>query len=332
MKKVLVGLVALALALAACGDDDGSSSGPESGAGFSVLAALGEVPAGIEGPIEVGDIAAAIELAGVTRTDGRDSESLSAWLMQVTGGPIEGGTAPVFVPVAEELGVMRWQLTEEFHEELGWSIVDVDWFVAAGHVPTRFAIAGGTFGDEALAGLPEVADGVVTAGEGDDYYMDLESRTAARILGDPLRLARDGDRIAISKSTRLVQMWLGGGPSLADDPDLASVAEVLDETGVVGAFLYPMGADEGPDVLALGLGWNVDGETPVVTVVHRFAGEASADEVRADWEEALTMDGRHELTDVTVDGQNAVVTLRVLGGPPSRTLHMMMDRTIPYGP
>lgn len=330
MKKVLLCFVALALALAACGEDDDAS--PDNAAGFSVLAALGEVPAGVEGMIETGDIAAALELAEITRTDARDGESVAAWLMRVTGVPVDGVAGPVFVPVATELGLTTAQRTDEFHDELGWSLVDVDWFIAAGQPPARFTVAGGQFQDSALEGLPEVAEGVVTAGEGDDHFVDLQGRTAARPLGDPLRLARDGERIAMSKSTPLVQRWLEGGQSLADDPDLAAVAEVLDEVGSIGAFLYAIGAPEGSDVLGFGIGWNVDGETPVITVVHRFVGEPSADAVRADWEEALVRDSGHELADVQVDGQNAVVSLRVVGGSPGRILGMMMDRSLPYGP
>ncbi len=330
MKKVFSCLFVLVLALAACGDDDGDSAG--SGGDFSVMAALGEVPAGLESMIEMGDIAAALELAGVTRTDSLDGESVVSWLMPITGGPVDGGPSPVFVPMAEELGFSRAQVTDEFHDELGWSLVNVDWFVAAGQPPTRFAVARGQFGDSALDGLPEVADGVVTAGEGDDYYMDLEARTAARILGDPLRLARDGDRIALSKSTPLVETWLQGGDTMADHPDLAAIAGVLDDVGVVGAVLY---AEEGAsDVVALGLGWSVDGETPVVTAVHRFGVEASEDEVRAEWERALenpAVDGL-ELADVSVDGETAVVTLRVTAGPPARVLNMMYDRSLPFGP
>lgn len=334
MKKVLSCFFALTLALAACGDDDDSSAGSGSGGEFSVLAALGEVPAGVEGMIEMGDIAAAIELAGVTRTDALDGESVASWVRAVTGGPMDdGGVAPVFVPMAEELGFSRVQITDEFHDELGWSLVNVDWFVAAGQPPTRFAVAGGEFGDEALDGLPEVADGVVTAGEGDDYYVDLENRTAARILGDPLRLARDGDRIAMSKSTPLVQRWREGGESLADDADLASVASTLDDVGVVGAFLYGLGGEDS-EAPTLGIGWSVDGETPVVTVVHRFGAEASVDDVRSEWESALEnpqIDGI-ELADVSVDGQTAVVSLRVTAGPPSRVLNMVMNRSLPFGP
>lgn len=354
MKKVLAGLVALMLALAACGDDDGDSSdsgaatntdtssdtstdtggdsGGDSGGDFSVMAALGEVPAGLEGPIEMGDIVAALEVVGLTRTDSIDGESVLGWIRPITGAPGDDGPSPVFVPIPEELGLSRMQFVDEFHDELGWSVVNVDWFVAAGDPPTRFAVAGGQFDDTALDGLSEVADGVVTAGEGDDYFVDIANRTTARPLGDPLRLARSGDRIAMSKSTPLVETWLRGGDTLADDPDLAAIAGALDDVGVVGAFLH---AGEGRSgAVSIGLGWSVDGETPVVTVVHRFGAEASADDVRSEWESALenpALSGL-ELGDVSVDGETAVVTLRVTDGPPSRVLNMMYDRSLPFGP
>lgn len=342
MRKVLVGLVALVLALGACtdGDSSGESSGGGSGGGagqgpsapgeFSVLAMLGQVPAGVEHQIEIGDISRALELANAERADGLDPDSILTWFGPISGGLTNEDELVVFVPIAPELGRDAVNRIQEFHDELGWSMSDVDWFVAAGEAPSRFAVVGGGFGDEALAGLPEVTDGIVTAGEGDDQATDPDTRTAARPLGTPLRLARVDNRIALSGVTELVRAWLAGGSTLADDPELADVARALDSADVVGAYIY-RGETSGQDRAdVVGLGWGVDGETPMATVVYRFAESAPVDALRSAWEFEVEGDPGLELAEVTGDGATAVVSLRVVDGPPGRLMSMFYMRLIPF--
>jgi len=107
-----------------------AGSGLRSGDGYSVEAALAELPAsvGTDGLlIQTADLAAATELSGLERPTGFGIDELSGWILPLTGVEAEDQpVAPVFVPLAEVFNRQQIARIEEFDEELGWSLVDVD--------------------------------------------------------------------------------------------------------------------------------------------------------------------------------------------------------------
>lgn len=381
-------VLALSLTLAACGDGGSSTesangtteetgttegtgaTGLAAGEDYSVLGALAELPdISADGTLTVstGDLVGASELAGLTRPDGADDEELVAWIGGLIGAPQEeGGTGRVYVPLAALLdqGLSR---PSEVAEDLGWSVRNVDAYAEVDAAPHRFTVVVGDFDEQTLAGLPEAAEGVSTAGEGEDLSSYLETRTPARPLGQPLRMAQEGSTLVASLSTASVQQWnAGGGPTLADHESYAAVAGTLDDAGVVGAYLGP-GAPFSPATLlgeggteeaeaqiteltdqlvdapfdVVGLGFAVeDGET-VVTVAYHFATEAAADEA-APVLEKLYAEGRSvqggvpisdyvKVREVAVDDTVAVVTLDVPADrPPNLLLAMFTARDLPF--
>lgn len=190
-----------------------------------MLGALREVPRPEDDSllvVQVGDLDTAIAHSGLAR-DGALDETAWEWM-----GPLfsflghRGPEAPIYVPLPGVFPPRSFQSLPALREELGWSVVDVDAFVEMNAVPGRFSVLAGGFDDQTLAHLPEVADGVVTAGGGEDLEDQTGSATPARRLGRPLRMAQSDGRIAASLTLPAVQEWVGGPEdTLADDEDLA---------------------------------------------------------------------------------------------------------------
>lgn len=359
MRRLPIALLAPLLLATACTGDPQTES-LASGDGYSVLGALSEVPVGADGEqimVTTGDLAEASRLSGLARPDDvADRDAVNDWI-----GPLLGSSgadrmhAPVMVPLGSLLSQHAIADMAGVDEELGWSLLDVDAFVEVTAAPDNFAVVLG----EGIApdeDLPEVTDGVVTAGEGEDHEADVGAVTPARPIGAPLRMAQSGTALAVSPTTSLVQAWASGGESLADDEALAAVAAAFDEVGVVSAVLakgHSMdvatvlagrgGSQEQVEAMlaeyeelvptgpfaAVGLGFGVDGDEPRATVVLHLADDAAAQAAvpvlqRQYTEGNSLLTGRpladtFELLDAAADGPLAVLQLTPAQGVPVHT-------------
>ena len=225
-----------------CGGSDDSSSGSTSMAGLLEripLTALDDPDGGYFewAQISMGDVLKASELAELPRPDIDDLDASTVWYVDLARGvPVDsGGTGytlfgPDFPQFKGAIGVI-----EEVEDEFGFSPFAIDSYISFSAPPTQMAVFAGelTLSDD----LVDIGDGVVSAGEGEDFMVSPETRTAIRSLGRPYRLAESDGLVAVSLSTPLIEDWLSDGESLADDPDLGAAAEALDDGGSVAAVL-----------------------------------------------------------------------------------------------
>ena len=300
MAVALSGLVAVA-----CGGGGDGGGGEGFGERFSVTAALAEIPrelaADDEGRVEIyaADLLAASELVGAARPTGStDEQEVIDWLGALTGMQ----PAPIYVPLppGSERAVIG---LAEVRDELGFAMTDVDAFVSWSAPPVAATVWVGELSPNAA---PEVAPGVRTFGEGDDFDVGLGELTAARPLGRPLRLAEDAGRVITTTSTEVATAWLDGERTrLLDDPRLDAVAAALDDKGVVAAAVFgndfsAAELDIPEDVLdrlvladgfdVVGLGWGNGDRGDGTIVVQDFGNPAAADRA-APAVEALWRDG-----------------------------------------
>jgi hypothetical protein len=331
-----VAALLLATGAAGCGGDDPDRLA--AGDGFSVEAALAELPVppdlaeddprGLTVVVADLEAAAGANEAG-DRPDAGDDD-LGEWLLTATGTAADEGDdgfPPVFVPPAEVLGADRLASVEDIEAELGWSVLDVDAVAEVVAPPFRFGVVTGAVGEDTFAdaGLEPDDDGVVTVGEGDDLETDVDGATTARPLGSPLRMAADGDRLVASTSTDAVAEWRDGEPAtLAEEDDLRAVAAVLDDAEVVSAYLTTAIPQQG-DYTALGIGWAGEEGGSRIVLAYAYGSEAAAEEgaelveavFAADTAGSATpLSDLLELDEVEVDG--TVVVAYVQPGPEGR--------------
>lgn len=343
--RTLSAVVAVGLLVTACGGDDGAL---EAGDGYSVASALAEIPAEVgtdEVYVSSADLEAVCTANSCQRPDGvDDQDAAQEWLSSMTGVNMESD-AGVFAPVPSSLNA-RMGMFGEFHDQLGWSLVDVDSFVAFEVPPEVFTVVSGdvTLSDD----LTEMDDGVVTTTDAEDGAVDPNETSPVDDLGRPVRLTEEDNRIALSVTTPPVEAWSDGPEeTLADDDDLHDIATTLDDADVVSAVLarsdFTGGANPGDAVLepfdAVGIGWWVDDEEPTVTVVYQHGStedaEANADATASVFDEdAPTMSGEplknlFTLEDVTTDDTIVTVTLRFADDAhPENILQMLQNRDI----
>lgn len=251
--------------------------------GFTIVGALRQIPASAadvsatEAVFVAADLVAAGERAGLTRPGATtDPEELVAFFGPLIGAPSADRPLRVFVPLPPvfETGIVGQ--AGEFVDEFGFSLGEATSFAAVEAGRAQFVTVSGV----ALAPeLPEVAPGVSTVGEGEDY--ELGERAPGRPLGRPLRLAQQDDRVAVSLATPPVIDWLTepDGATLADDPAFAALGARLDEEAVVSAQLILL---EGQPFLGAGFGWSADdvGARSTIVFGYESAGAAEADFAR----------------------------------------------------
>jgi len=313
-----IALVALVgVAVACSGGDDAAPPSTESGLSTTVAGdaevgewsvgwALSEIPAGgaTEFELSTGNVAAVADVFGVTPPDdlADHDDALNGWLLPLTyPGVADYRDLPVWLNVQEPLVPTIVTDMAVFDDLVGWSLRDVDAFVDyRPPAPGYLVVARGAFDEGALAGLAEVAPGIVTTHAGDDLATDIANIHPLDRLGRAIRLARHDDRIAMSLTTALAERWTEGqGSTLADDGRLAAVAGALDDAGVlmahvfrndfsVGSALRAVSAehataitdlvDEVPPFDTVGIGWAIDAEGEAVTVlaVAPIDGDAAA--------------------------------------------------------
>lgn len=337
----------------ACGDSESSEMGEGEVPGWSIARALEEIPDdhADQFDVYVADLRRADDLLGLQRPD--DLSDLDAvwadWLMPLTGyGEIGNDRRhhPLWVQVPPPVFAELDQLSA-FEQLVGWSLLDVDSLIDYRPPPAPYLVVSrGTFPRSALAGLDEVAPNVFTVGDGVELAFDFDGAHPLDKFGRPVRLARDGDRIAVSLATGVVRQWLtGSGRRLADDDDLLAVATALDGADVVYAHLSrhdrnvdlaSFGVDESePDAYdefidlvvisepfdTVGIGWSVtDDDEPRVVIVYAARSERAAadlaDQVGQAYERGVSLVRREPIAElwgitdlrVTVDHEVVVVT------------------------
>jgi hypothetical protein len=221
-------------------------------------------------------------------------------------------------------------------------------------------VLGGVGDAELDDDLAEVADGVVSDRDGDDYESDLTGERSIDRLGRPVRFARSGDRIAASLSTPQAQAWLSDDDqSLADDASLAAVAAALDAADVVSAalFTFPdgpsldprateelldrLGVEPPSSFASLGLGWAADDGDAVMTAVYDFGDDATASDmvavVETAFREGTSLVSQRPITDivalvdVAADGRLVIATLAPgPEGRPGDLFDMVVRRDLPF--
>lgn len=366
--RITVMVCAVGLLAAACSGGGGDTLG--TGEGYSVLGALAELPAEVgEGEVMVvtADLQAATEAAALERPDTPETLAVRDWLLPLTGNPATIEQLPVFVPLGEVFNPPYLGRHEEFVDELGWSVTEVDAFVEASAPPQMFAVVTGDFADDAPSGQPG-AEGVVTVGQGEDLATDLEDRTIARPLGGPLHQVRKEQRLAVTRSSGQARAWASGPEeTLADHEALAAAAGALDEAGVYSAVLLAGSSmtlqaalgqnasksaleeleEEYRDMLpttpftAVGVGWSTDDSGGArVTVAYTFPDEDAAEQgltaLERQLEEGDSIRGRPlvELVTLQEAARDRNVAVLTLGVPesswPGDVYRMLQNRDLPF--
>lgn len=350
-----------------------SSAAPPTTSGYSVQNALSTLPA-LESDemitVVTADLDAATEQAGLERpTSFDDTDGLIAWLYPLTGVTHENiEPAPVFVPLAQgfQVDYLMAPMEPTFPEEVGWSVLDAATFAERQTLPQLLTVVTGDFDSTTFPqSLPEVADGVVTAGEGNDHAQDIAHPTMARPLGIPLRMSIKDSTIAAGRSTDELTQWLNGpDESLADDPELAAVAAALDDADAVSAVVssgaihsiedlaaVPGGTSQMKDELAgmipagsfdtVGIGWAAANGDPVITVAYAFASDGDASDAVPVFEEMFAnapsitsgtpLSDFYSLQDAQADGSVVVLTLGPGdAGAPITAYHALMENDLPF--
>jgi hypothetical protein len=348
MKVAWLSALALAcgLAVSGCGGDDEAES---TGHAYSVQASLAELPASVGGDqplVLTGDLNRASEVAGLARPADADGDDARRWLSSLSGAVSATDPSPqAFVPFPDQL----IPTTVDPADALGWSVLDVDDFVAVDQPPVHFLVVSGAFDADTLdPDLAEVDDGIVTDVEGADHEFDVQHPTALSPLGAPTRLAERDGRIAASSSTDAVREWLDDHDTLADDEGFAAVARALDDQDAYSAVLSPAphgidptvflgGIDSTPESVHkkvakleaellddpyddVGIGWSADDDGALVSVAYHFGSEDQAedsvDALRDLYESGVSVQTQRpysedlEVEDVTTSGAVAVVRAR----------------------
>lgn len=357
----LAAVAAVALAASACGSD--GTAGADGA--FSLVALLDELPADLASSddmvvVAAADFEAASVAGGLERpAPGTDPTADEArdWLNQLTGVPAGGSQTapPVAVLIPEAASPQQLLRHDEFVDEVGWSLLDVDQFVEYQVPPNVFTVVQGDIDPDALESAMGPAEGDIwRLGPEEDFAIDATETSPTRPFGQALRLAHDGDRLAIARSTPLIEAWLDDGDTLADHALLPAVARKLDAAGVYAAMLaagedisLPAGAARSPaasdDELvldpfpAIGVGLGHSDGTTTVTVVYHFA-DADTAATNASRVEARVQEGRSSLTtrplaetfslgSVETDGPLVIAQLLLdPDTPPMNVWHMVHTR------
>ncbi|MGC5628869.1 hypothetical protein ACPYO6_11815 [Georgenia sp. Z1344] len=351
-RRALVLVAGATLLTAAC--QGGGDGGLRAGDDFSVVAAIGEIPAEVaEGAVYVStaDLDSACEANGCTRPeDADDEEAVRDWMSALTGGPA-APDGPVHVDLPDSLGG-RTGTMADFRDQVGWSLVDVDSYVSFAVPPSSFTVV---TGPEALSDeLVEVDDRVLSTSDAEDGWVDPSSASAIDSLGRPVRLTQDEDRTALSLSTASVAAWRAGPEAtLADDESLLAVAGAMDDAGVVSSvlarddFTVPddavgPGAARLPPFETVAVGWS-GGDDAAITVAYGTGAGQDAEQLATALQDMFDEDvtsasatsvGRPlsdvlVLDDVTVGDSLVTATVRPAAeGRPGTVMEMLHVRDL----
>lgn len=362
-------LVVSALAIAACDSGDGDDGSKK---GYSIRGLLAEIPVAAfddeSGQLQIvtGDLDLATEEAGLERpaadSDPGSDELLDEWLLPLTGVPRDGFEDKMGTLLPTAASPDRLDDNGEIAEEFGWSLLDVHSFLELQNPPETFTVLAADVTAEDLTDAIGDADDDIWRLGGDDFQTNLDEISAARPLGQSVRMALRDGLLAVSRSTPPVEDWLADdGDTLADDEALAAVAGALDDAGVYTAMLVEADLSfetsygslpaeqlaqlraEGDLIQpfdALGVGLAVDDDDKAVaTFVYHHAdadtAEANAEIVENVFSAGTSFVSRRplkemfEVQDVKVDGDVVVATLGFRDARPAIVFQMILTRDAP---
>lgn len=285
MRRRALALLACApLVVGACSDD-----GPgrlEAGDGFSIEAALAELPAPDEDgtfTVGVGDLDAATEAAGVDRGEA------ARWARE-----LGAGDGSVFTPLPRS--------SDRFPpDERGWAVTEVAAFAEVLAPGAPAAVLVGDLG-EVPPSLGEGDEPLRQVPDGDRLLVTADADAAeAWPEGDGRRLADDEDLRAVA-------------------------AELDDEDVLAAMLLRPEEPFEGLPYRAVGVGWAVDDGEAEITLAWAFPDDGAADDARAAlrtvFDEGASLRTRQPLAELLaleeIDVEGSVVVASARLGPEGR--------------
>ncbi|MFT5978971.1 MAG: hypothetical protein ACI9AO_001825 [Ilumatobacter sp.] len=192
--------------------------------------------------------------------------------------------------------------TDDFEQLLSFSFLDIERITTATHrgvsdtdLPLPFDVVA-LRSDVAALAAEAGPDRIIDVGDGPDGE---PNPTGPLFIGVPLRIGVDEQRsmISVSRSTPFVAAWLDAdSPTLADEPDLAAAAAVLDRDEALYATRFDYFnrdlADFGPgsrlrdrpetdfliveEFTTIALGWSGVGQDQRTTIAYVFADETAA--------------------------------------------------------
>lgn len=366
LRPVILTALATALVLtSACSDDSdpgegGAAGGAGAGDGPTTLSSgLASLPAGVSDngddseTITWSDLARAAEVAGVTRPDDlTDTQAVVDYVNAITGGPGEGGETSPVAALPPEVANFQTSVTqlEEFRDEVGWTLLDVDTFVEQVAPPVSVTVMGADVDGEALdSALGDPDDGTWSVGTPGE--VDVAAVSPARRLGEALFLTEVPGGLAVTRSDDLTSevrdVAAGDGESLADDEALAALGAALDDEDAYSAMLVRPGLtanlpgqvvggdfegceasiegqplatataiadDGGPIVLVAHAYGSAEAASTGAESLERVVEEGASLATREPWSDLFTVD---EVTTGGPDGTVAVARLRPAGERPA---------------
>lgn len=348
----MLGVLGILLAGCSGGDPAPGPGGadPDTGGGEQtrLAARLATLPESVlseaDQVIQVGvaDLDRAAALAGISRpASSTDPAVIQQYVNALSGVSADG--PPVSTLFPEVAQVQRVNQVAEFAAELGWSVADVSWFAEYQVPPHTFTAIGGPQESRLTDALGERSEDQIWRIGGEDYQTNLVEASAARPLGQALRLALAGDHLVMAQSTPPVAAALTGGPTLADHPTLSALVAAMDSEDAYSALLIagtpgtfqrrpstPSAQQDTqwlprPFTGAAAGSAQVDG-TPygLFAYVHQTAAdaEANAEALRrlltegASANTGVPWEERFEVADIRVDGTVVIARLTLGDSPP----------------
>lgn len=201
---------------------------------MSIVDRMRDIPASAVssgGLVVTSDLAFAAAIADVTRPQQLAADEVSAYVSAITGRVSGGGAA--FATLPDALPPNAIHRMGEFHDELGWSIGDVTWFVEYQTAGDDLTILGGDFDAADLdAAMGKRIEGLWRVGPEDEDVADIQHATAARPSGETLRMALSDGRLVVARKSEAVKAAVTNtGRTLADDVMYLALAQVMDAAG-----------------------------------------------------------------------------------------------------
>ncbi len=236
---VVMGTLLLGLTAAACGGDDEGLAGDAG----SVAGMLDQLPASgsMRDQVIYGNLARLREAAGIDPPTGAVDDYVHELIDAASNGWV----------VAEPFRTRA--LSGDFTAEIGFDLTDIDASIEAGLPPDQLAIFAGRIDDgavdRALTTFEPFADdldrdeqdGVTTYRFGEEGEFQIENISAARPLGESLRLGVTAGSVLWTRSDAVldeaIEVSRGDGRSLADVDGFRETADALDEAAVHTAVL-----------------------------------------------------------------------------------------------